>query len=593
MPSIEFTRKRTSSRKRRRFWYRVIALLVAGTAFGIVVWPHAVNRYNRWSAHRYARKAAECIVRGDSRNALLNARVALEKNPLDVEATRAMAQALGALGSPEAEPWRARLGALQPGDAENALARADAALKNGRVEEAGRFVDSLAPGDRKSAAFHAIAAKIAMQKQDTASAESHWMEAARLEPGESRHRLSLAGLHLESADSGVREAAFNELQAMRAKPPASLEALRLLLAHALKTREATMAQEMADALVADPRSTFNDKLTRLAVLLAIHDPRSGAYLLELRDMAVREPATFSVLLSWMNNNDLPMMVAEWVPVLPPDLVSKPPVCLAVAEAYSKAADWEKLRKLTETTTWAESDYLRRVFLVRALEHLGEEDEAAQEWTQAVAASRLSPQSLERLAKIAATWKWDRRAEEILWMLAAGPQCPRWAADSLWKICLERGETARLHKLSAIIAKWDPKGIATRNNYAFLSLLIRSDEGNPHQVAEALHREHPEDVRLASTYGLSLYQQGKAEDAVAVMSALSPEELRRPQVALYYAVFLIGAGHADRAEEYVKLAAGSPMLPEEKALLDRVKVATQEAEEAKIKSTVPAVPAGGN
>jgi hypothetical protein len=195
----------------------------------------------------------------------------------------------------------------------------------------------------------------------------------------------------------------------------------------------------------------------------------------------------------MTNNNLPLMVVEWVPELPPDLVSKPPVCLAVAEAYAKAADWGKLRGFAETTTWADSDYLRRAFLTRALERLGAEDEATREWTQAVAAARLSPESLERLAKIAAIWKWDRRAEEILWMLAAGPRCPRWAADSLWNISIERGETARLHKLSAIIAKSDPKGVATRNNYAFLSLLLRSDEGNPHRVAEALHREHPEDA----------------------------------------------------------------------------------------------------
>jgi hypothetical protein len=36
-----------------------------------------------------------------------------------------------------------------------------------------------------------------------------------------------------------------------------------------------------------------------------------------------------------------------------------------------------------------------------------------------------------------------------------------------------------------------------------------------------------------------------------------------------------------------------MLPEEKALLDRVKVTSQEAEEAKNQSAVPPVPAGGN
>ena len=78
--------------------------------------------------------------------------------------------------------------------------------------------------------------------------------------------------------------------------------------------------------------------------------------------------------------------------------------------------------------------------------------------------------------------------------------------------------------------------------------------------------------IASTHGLSLYQQGKAEEAVALMSRLKPDELRQPQVALYYAIFLIAAGHAEKADDYLKLSATWPMLPEEKALLERVKIA---------------------
>jgi hypothetical protein len=280
----------------------------------------------------------------------------------------------------------------------------------------------------------------------------------------------------------------------------------------------------------------------------------------------------------MNGHDLTLMVAEWVRFLPPDLLSKPPVCLAVAEAYSQAGDWAKLQEFTGTSTWAELDYMRRVFLTRALERLGEADEATREWTEAVAAARSRADAMERLAKMAVMWKWDRRAEEIMWPLAAGPQCPRWVADHLWKAAMRRGETAQLQKLSAVLAKMDPKGLAARNNYAFLSLLTRTDEGDPHRVAESLHREKPDNALIASTYALSLFQQGKAEEAVAVMSAQKPEDLRQPQVALYYAIFLLAAGHKEKADEYLKLSADGAMLPEEKALLDRVKIAASKTEE---------------
>jgi Tfp pilus assembly protein PilF len=581
MPSIEYTKRRSWSRKRRRFWYWTIGILVVGIAGGIVVWPRAVNRYNRWNANRYARKAAASFAQGDIRHAILNARIALEKNPVDIEATRAMAKALGAMGMPEAEQWRARLDSLQPGDAENVLALAQAALKGARVAEAERFVDSLGPEARDSAAFHAVTAAIAMTKRDTASAESHWMEAARLEPGEISHRLRLAALRLESPAKGVREAALAELEEMRGKPDASVEALRLLLADALGHREAARARETADALVADARCTFNDRLKRVAALRAIRDDRSGPYLLELRDAAVNEPAKLYALLTWMNGSDLSLMVSEWTRSLPEEVISKPPVCTAVAEALSKAGDWQKLQSVTAATTWGDTDYLRRAFLARALEHLGDDEGEATQWAEACSAARSRSDAgvrMEQLARFAIQCKWDKRAEELMWTITTLPQCPRWVVDALWKLSFQRGETPQLQKLAGLLAKLDPKGVATRNNYAFLSLLIRTDEGNPHRLAENLHRENPGNALIASTFGLSLYQQGKPEEAAALMSRMKPEELHQPQVALYYAIFLIAAGERDKAEEYLKLSEGSPMLPEEKALLDRVKAAGSKAGE---------------
>jgi len=154
-----------------------------------------------------------------------------------------------------------------------------------------------------------------------------------------------------------------------------------------------------------------------------------------------------------------------------------------------------------------------------------------------------------------------------------PQSPRWVVDSLWQSAFKRGDTAQIQKLSGTLAKMDPKGIASRNNYAFLSLLTRNAEGNPQHIAETLHREHPGNALVTSTYAFSLYQQGKAEEAVALMSALKPEDLRQPQVALYYAIFLFANGQAEKADGYLKLSAKWPMLPEEKALLDRAKAAS--------------------
>jgi predicted Zn-dependent protease len=279
-----------------------------------------------------------------------------------------------------------------------------------------------------------------------------------------------------------------------------------------------------------------------------------------------DPANLSALLSWMNGRDLSMMVAEWVNRLPEEMITKPPVCIAVAETHLQLGDWKNLEKITIASPWGDTEYLRRAMLARALEQIGETEESEKEWHEAVTAAGRHPGALERLVRFATQANWDTRAGELMWVLAKLPGCPQWVVNFLWQTASRRGETAELQKLSATIVKMDPKGIASRNNFAFLSLLTRSEEGDPRRIAENLHRENPENPTIASTYGLSLYQQGRTEEAVRIMSALKPEDLRQPQVALYYAIFLIAAGQSEKGEEYLKLSADWPMLPEEKALL---------------------------
>jgi thioredoxin-like negative regulator of GroEL len=238
------------------------------------------------------------------------------------------------------------------------------------------------------------------------------------------------------------------------------------------------------------------------------------------------------------------------------------------------------------------EYLRKAFLACSQEHLGEAEDAAEEWTMAVAASRGRPDAQERLVKFALQAKWNNRAEDLMWTLAALPQSPRWVLLTLWERAYKLGETAKLQRLSSSMAMQDPKGVGSRNNYAFLSLLIRTEEGQPHRVAESLHREQPENALIASTYGLSLYQQGKVEAAVAVMSALQPGDLRQPQVALYYAIFLFAAGQPEQAEGYLQLSANWPMLPEEKALLDRARLSHSKEEAPRSPAPAPASPDHG-
>ena len=540
------------------------------------------SRYLRWIAARQVRHATDFIAQRDYPRAILEARGALDADPMHPGATQIVAQTLEETGSAAvAAKWRNRLETIQPGDRENILAWASDLVKVKDAEGAAHILALLKPVPTDDAGYHAVAAEIAMAKRDTAGAERHWMEAVRLEPHEEHHRLQLATVRLGSKNAERHLAAVATLQDLSRQPANRAEALRALLGDATNYSEWERANEFADALVADPGATFQDKLARLATLRAMKSADAAAYLTELRDGALSTPGDLYLLCSWMNQHHLALLVSDWARTLPPEVIAAPPVCVAIADAYVRSLEWQRLRDYLDGRHWGDWDYLRRVFLARALERLDEAEEAAREWKDGISAARShgdAPQRLEKMARLALAWGWEQRALEVMSQLSGSPDCPRWVLDTLWTQSLNRSDTAQLQKLAGILAQADPRSVAFRNNHAFFSLLVRSEDGNPHREAERLYRENPGNASIAVTWGLSLHQRGMTVEAAAVTTALPAADLRQPQVALYHAIFLTAVGENARAAEFLTLAHDWKMHPEEKALLDRAKLAAKKPAE---------------
>jgi thioredoxin-like negative regulator of GroEL len=561
---------KTKLLRSRAFWIGAVALLIlAGAA---LLGPRVKRRFDRWSATRHAERAAPAFAKGDFQRAALDARSALERNPRDVDAMRVMAKSVEAMGAPGALQLRQRLDSVSPGDAENTLAWAKDALAAGDGATAEEVLAKLKPAERNGAPWHDLTARIALAKRDVADAETHWMEAVKLDPKDEDYRLNLATLQVEKGSSGAREAALEILKELSTKPGKRMASLRALLGDAMKHGEGAKAKKLAETLASDPHAIFADKLTHLATLRTLKDPMGTAYLLELRDGAASKPGDLSQLLTWMNEHSLSLMVSEWAPELPPEVIAKPPVCISVTDALARNHEWERIEDTLFAASWGEYDHLRQAYRARALEHLSEEDQAkaAATWEAALLAAGNRAGALDRLAKMAMAWGWERRAEQSLWKLSATDQCPRWVRDKLFAFALKRGDTQQLHTVAKLMVNADPGSIASRNDSVFLGLLVRSTEGKLHERAEALHREVPENPSVASTYGLSLYQRDRAAEAVALMEKFTPEQLREPSAARYYGIFLSATDRRAEAAEFLKLGEKGIVLPEETALIKRAR-----------------------
>lgn len=552
-------------------------VLAVGAVFA---WPFAKRAFKQWNQGRRIAAAQAAFDARDYERAILTARAILESDFEHVEAARLIARALEISGTPGALSWRMRIRALRPEDRENALALAKDALRAGDPTLAAETIAGLGAGAESEAVFHEVSARLAEICSNEASALKHWEEAARLAPGDDDYTISLATARLGAKDAAVRDAATAKLKELASKPGTEAKALRVLFSEAKKYAIPARVRDAADALVAAPGATFTDRLLRLEILRQFGTPDSTTYLDELRKLAEPDPDKLYELLVWMNRNDLATLASEWIAGMSSERTSALPVCIGVAQTYAKAGHWEKLRDMTERGgLWGEMDYLRRAFLSRALERLGEEGPSATEWKQSLAAAQGrgdAAQRLERLAVAAGSWRWTQKEEEVLWRIARTGRAPRWVLDTLWSRARSRSHTVQLHEAAGYIAKAAPGDVTARNYYNFLCLLLRTQEGNPHHEAAKIHAEHPENHFLAVTHALSLYQQDKLEEALKMTSALPPEELRTEGAIFpfYHGVFLIASDRVAEGEEFVKLTKKRIMLPEEQAILDREREAAR-------------------
>lgn len=564
----KFRQPREKKRRYSRLIFRavLIALLCAVVA-GL---PYAWSRYQQWGERRRLGRAQASLMRGDFRQALLDARSVQHSDPLSPAATEIIKHASEALQAPEALSWRRMQSAMEDGDADHLLGLADAFVKAADFASADRVLKKVKPADRDQARFHVLAARVAAKKGDAEAATTHWTHAARLTPEEDEPRLALAALQFATGSEEGRAEALRTIAAVKEKPRGRQAALRTLLADAQRRSDRAETREFAAELAASPDAAFADKLSLLASLHALRPKRDeefSAYLAELQTAAAADAQAVFELMGWMVDNDLALVVLEWADRLSPELTDALPVSAGIAAANVRSSDWKNLRARVEPAAWGDMDFLRLAFLSLALERQGERSAATATWESALKAAEARPELLERLARVTGLWGWKERTEQVLWKLGPSEWCPRWVMDYLWAAAMARGDTPKLYEVSKLRLKMQPDSAATRNNHLNLALLTGQGSATTVQLAEALFKENPSNVFIASTYGFALYQEGKAKAAASIMQEFKPEQLSDPAVAQYYGIFLAAAGQTERAGEYLQLGTKAKQLPEEKSLVE--------------------------
>jgi hypothetical protein len=403
-------------------------------------------------------------------------------------------------------------------------------------------------------------------------AETHYAEAARLEPTNPIPRLNLAVVRLQGTNAQDLALARAALRLLRANPVVRCQALRELVADSLHTGEAENALAFSKELLQQTNALFSDRLLRLDVLRAARSPETDAALDSAHKEAANDSRKLFEFVTWEEGRAGPAGALAWLQSLPSETQTNEPTALLAAGCQAALKQWRPLELSLERQRWGELDFMRYAFKSLALhgQELASSSNIA--WKNAFNATGGRKESLVMLLRLATTWNWVAESEDLLWTIFHKFPAEKWAVVALSRNLLWEGRTRSLMELYDEQTKMNPADLSAKNNLAMTAFLLEARELRPQELAREIYRKAPTNPAYASTYAYSLHLQKRSKEALRVFERLKPDELEQSPVALYYAVVLQATGHGERAKKYLDIAAGIKLLPEERKLLLQARAA---------------------
>ena len=528
------------------------------------------KQFHKWQERRLVAQANALVDQNDLKRASLDARRIMQINPDSAPGCRIMARIAEKGGSRAAIEWRRRVVDLDPGNVADVIALARAAIRFDDKASRDFALSKIPEAAKTTTEYHALAADLAALNRDDSQTETHLREAVRLDPANKENQLRLAALQLGSADEAVRAEARATLLRLQGDALVRRPATRHLAEDAFRRGDILEAVTQARHLDSLPEKTFDDRVLLLTALHRTADPGATPLLQEMQAGAVENPEQTATLLSWLNAQQMPSAAILWASRLTPEMLGQKPVALALADSYTATRDWAGMQRLVKTGNWGGIDFVRNALAMRAAREQGKESESATQWGEALKKVTAAPKQALALAEIVERWGWRNEAVELLWIAAKDPTHGDDALQTLYSYFAKHGETQDLYRVLIRREEFRPDDSNVKNNIANLSLLLNLNVERAQRLARDLHEREPKNPVFASTYAFALHTKGDTKKALAVMNALTPEQLRQPEIAAYYGILLAAAGEHAKAAEYLDAGEKAGLLPEEKALVDKAR-----------------------
>jgi tetratricopeptide (TPR) repeat protein len=527
--------------------------------------------YRKFKERRAFNAAKVFAEKGDLRNAVLSLRIALALNPSNLTVVRMMGDLADQAQSPEALAWWRRVWELEP-TLQNKLKFASSALRYEKTPFpiTDQTLRELAPMGQTSAEYHAVASDLALRLNRMTEANLHLNAAVALEPTNRLYRLNQATLELQSADTNISVAARATLRTLASDPGVGAPALRSLAADAVLRKENGEAESYTRQLLALPQPTFDDRLLNLTVLDQAQSEKLRKSVGEAQQISKTNAVYVAQMTSWMDTHSMAKEALDWLNTLPTQIHNTLPVPLMEANCYLTLQDWSGLENRLSQQNWGDQEFMRQALVANALRNQGRSQVAEVVWKQAIAAASTRPDFVAVLYELANSWGWKEETEGLLWSMVKRNPRENWPLKTLMGRYEAAGNTAGMLRVYETLLERNPASRPARNNVAALSLLLERDIDRAAGYALEVYQAEKTNAVFLSTYAYALHAKGKTPDALKLMQTLPESDLKRPEIATYYAVMLAAAGEREKAQAYVSAAEKASILPEERRLLDEVR-----------------------
>ena len=521
--------------------------------------------YREWKQERALVQARAYMAQSDYRNAALCARLALNTNPSSVEAARIMARVTEMFHSPLALAWWQKVVNLEPATS-NRLDLARCALLMGSYPRAEQVLSAILPAEQNSAAYHQLAAMVAMAQNNIAKADWHFGRAAEFDPQNKSFQFNRAVIHLQAKNQELVNTALKTMESLTADPVFRKDALRHLAMTAIKNKDFAQAEEFARQLQSTAGVAFEDRILQLSILQTAVSSEFPTRLELLKSEVLKSPDQINTLASWMVSHGMTVAAKEWLAALPDKLQTEPAVRMARADVLMGQRDWVGLENFLADQNWGELDFIRLAQTARAAFEQKQTMRASSNWQSAVRLAGDQLKSLTLLARLSTAWGWEKEREDLLWTITQRFPAERWALQSLNQFYMAAGNTRALQRVFTTLADYNSADVIAKNNLASVILLLNPQSTRAYELARAAYDQYPKNSAFAATYAFSLHVQGRTAEGIKILSAFPSSQLEQPGIAVYYGVLLASAGETNKAKKYLDLAATATLLPEEKELL---------------------------